>query len=76
MREPTTQEMLAWISRTYDMSPAALAWMFQRNRRTIVGWLDHGRISTRNGTRIRSAYYYLNNQRDPVDDSRSAIDMV
>ena len=76
MREKSPQTMLKWISRTYDMSPSALARMFQRNRRTIVGWLDHGRISTRNGTRIRSAYYYLNNQRDPEDDGRSAIDMV
>ncbi len=76
MAEQSAQSMLRWISRTYDMSPTALARMFQRDRRTIVGWLDHGRISVRNGTRIRSAYYYLNNQRDPVDDSRSAIDMV
>ncbi len=76
MAEKSAQSMLRWISRTYDMSPAALARMFQKNRRTIVRWLDHGRISTRNGTRIRSSYYYLNNQRDPVDDSRSAIDMV
>ncbi len=76
MPEKSAQSMLRWISRTYDMSPTALARMFQRNRRTIVGWLDHGRISTRNGTRIRSAYYYLNNQRDPLDDARSAIDMV
>ena len=61
MREKTPQSMLKWISRTYDMSPAALARMFQRNARTVSVWLKEGRISEKNGTKIRSAFYYLNN---------------
>jgi hypothetical protein len=76
MREKSPQSMLKWISRTYDMSPSALARMFQRNSRTVSVWLKEGRISPKNGTRIRSAFYYLNNVPDPLDPSRSGIDMV
>jgi hypothetical protein len=76
MRERSTQSMLKWISRTYEMSPSALARMFQRNARTISVWLKEGRISEKNGTRIRSAFYYLNNSPDPHDPRRSGIDMV
>jgi hypothetical protein len=76
MREKSPQMMLKWISRTYDMSPSALARMFQRNSRTVNVWLKEGRISPENGTRIRSAFSYLNNEPDPVDPSRSGIDMV
>ena len=76
MREKSPQTMLKWISRTYDMSPSALARMFQRNARTVTVWLKEGRISPKNGTRIRSAFYYLNNAPDPVDPRRSGIDMV
>ena len=65
MREKSTQSMLQWISRTYVMSPAALARMFQRNARTVNVWLKEGRISEKNGTKIRSAFYYLNNAPDP-----------
>jgi hypothetical protein len=59
MREKSPQSMLKWISRTYDMSPAALARMFSRNARTVNVWLKEGRISEKNGTKIRSAFYYL-----------------
>jgi len=76
MREKSPQSMLKWISRTYNMSPSALARMFQRNTRTVNVWLKDGRISPQNGTRIRSAFYYLNNEPDPVDPGRSGIDMV
>ena len=76
MREKSPQSMLKWISRTYDMSPSALARMFQRNSRTVTVWLKEGRISPKNGTRIRSAFFYLNNSPDPHDPSRSGIDMV
>jgi hypothetical protein len=76
MREKSPQSMLKWISRTYDMSPSALARMFQRNRTTVNVWLKEGRISERNGTKIRSAYYYLNNVPDPHDRRRSGIDMI
>ena len=76
MREKSPQSMLKWISRTYDMSPSALARMFQRNSRTVTVWLKEGRISQKNGTRIRSAFYYLNNVPDPLDPAGSGIDMV
>ena len=76
MRKKSTQSMLKWISRTYEMSPPALARMFQRNARTISVWLKEGRISEKNGTRIRSAFYYLNNSPDPHDPRRSGIDVL
>jgi hypothetical protein len=75
MRERSPQSMLRWIRKTYDMSPGALARMFQKSPRTISAWLSEGRISTRNGTKIRSSYYYLNNQRDPRAGRFSAMDM-
>jgi hypothetical protein len=75
MREKTPSSMLKWISRTYDLSPSALAFMFQRNRRTIDSWLREGRISAKNGTKIRSSFSYLNNMRDPLNCRGSAIDM-
>jgi hypothetical protein len=75
MREKTPQSMLKWISRTYDMSPAALAHMFQRDRRTIDSWLRGSRVSVRNGTRIRSSFSYLANERDPLDLRGSATDL-
>jgi len=65
MREKSPQSMLKWISRTYEMSPAALARMFQRNASTVSVWIKEGRISERNGTKIRSAFHYLNNTPDP-----------
>jgi hypothetical protein len=74
MREKTPQSMLKWISRTYDMSPAALAHMFQRDRRTIDSWLRGSRVSVRNGTRIRSSFSYLANMRDPLDLRGPAAD--
>jgi hypothetical protein len=76
MREKSPQAMLQWISRTYDMSPAALARMFQRNARTVSVWLKEGRISEQNGTKIRSSFYYLNNVRDPHNPHRSGIDCI
>jgi hypothetical protein len=76
MKEQSPQAMLQWISRTYDMSPAALARMFQRNARTVSVWLKEGRISPRNGTKIRSSFYYLNNRCDPHDPRRSGIWMA
>lgn len=75
MREKTPRSMLEWISRTYDLPPSALAFMFKRDRRTIDSWLREGRISAKNGTKIRSSFYYLNNMRDPLDRRGSAIDM-
>jgi len=51
MREKSPHSMLKWISRTYDMSPAALARMFQRNAQTASVWLNctspKGRYSER-----------------------------
>jgi hypothetical protein len=76
MREKSPRSMLKWIGTTYDMSPSALARMFQRNARTVSVWLKEGRISPRNGTKIRSAFYYFNNVPDPHDPRRSGIDMV
>ena len=76
MREKSPQAMLQWISRTYEMSPAALARMFQRNSRTVSGWLKEGRISEKNGTKIRSAFYYLHNVPDPHNPHRSGIDCL
>jgi hypothetical protein len=65
--------MLRWISQTYDMSPTALAAMFQRDRRTIDAWLRGSRVSVRNGTKIRSSFSYLSNTRDPFDLRGSAV---
>jgi hypothetical protein len=76
MRERSPQSMLRWISTTYNMNPSALARMFQRNARTVSVWLKEGRMSARNGSKIRSAFYYLNNLPDPHDRRRSGIDMV
>jgi hypothetical protein len=76
MSEKSTQSMLKWISTKYEMSPAALAHMFQRNARTVNVWLKEGRISAKNGTKIRSAFYYLNNTVDPRNPHGSGIDMV
>ncbi len=76
MREKSPQAMLQWISRTYDMSPAARARMFQRNARTVSVWLKEGRISEKNGTKIRSSFYYLNNVRDPHNPNRSGVDCL
>ena len=76
MREKTPQSMLRWISREYEMSPADLARMFQRNQRTIHLWLKDGRISVKNGTRIRTSFYFLNGERDPRNAERSPIDMT
>jgi AraC-like DNA-binding protein len=74
MREQSPQSMLQWISRTYGMSPAALARMFQRNQRTITHWLNDGRISVKNGTRIRTSFSLLTNRHDPQSE-RSPLDM-
>jgi hypothetical protein len=76
MRERTPQSMLQWISTSYDMSPSALARMFQRNRRTVQAWLKQGRITPENGTKIRSAFYYLNNEPDPHRPDHSGVDMI
>jgi len=76
MDEKSPQSMLKWISRTYDLSPTALARMFQRNARTISVWMKEGRIPETNGNKIRSAFYYLNNSPDPHDPRRSGIDMI
>jgi hypothetical protein len=76
MRKENPQTMLKWISTTYGMSPTALARMFQRNARTVSVWLKEGRISEKNGTRIRSAFYYLNNLPDPLNPHRSGIDCL
>ena len=45
MREKSPPSMVKWIGTTYEMSPAALARMFQRNARTLNVWLKEGRIS-------------------------------
>jgi hypothetical protein len=76
MSEKSLQSMLKWIGTTYDMSPSALARMFQSNARTVTAWLKEGRISPDNGTKIRSAFYYLNNRPDPRNPRRSGIDMI
>jgi hypothetical protein len=76
MSEKSPQAMLQWIGVTYHMSPSALARMFQRNVRTVNVWLKEGRISEKNGTKIRSAFYYLNNAPDPHDPRRSGIDCL
>ena len=33
-------------------------------------------MSEKNGTKIRSAFYYLNNRPDPRNPRRSGIDMI
>jgi len=76
MSEKSLQSMLKWIGKTYDMSPSALARMFQRNARTVTVWLKEGRITPANGTKIRSAFYYLNNKPDPQNPQGSGIDMI
>jgi hypothetical protein len=76
MSEKSPQSMLKWIGKTYDMSPSALARMFQRNARTVTVWLREGRITPANGTKIRSAFYYLNNRPDPRNPRGSGIDMI
>ena len=76
MSEKSPQSMLQWISKKYEMSPAALARMFQRNARTVNVWLKEGRISEKNGTKIRSAFYYLNNTIDPHNPRGSGMDMI
>jgi hypothetical protein len=76
MREKSPQSMLRWISKTYNMSPSALARMFQRNARTVNVWLKEGRMSARNGSKIRSAFSYLNNLPDPRDPRSSGSTMV
>ena len=76
MKEKSPQTMLKWISRTYDMSPSALARMFQRNRSTVSVWLKEGRISPHGSSKIRSAFYYLNNAPDPHNPRGSGIDMM
>jgi LysM repeat protein len=43
MREKSPPTTLKWISRTYGMTPSALARMFQRNSRTVNVWLKKGR---------------------------------
>ncbi len=58
------------------MTPAGLARMFQRNARTVNVRLKEGRVSTRGGTRIRSAFYFLDNLPDPHDPRGSGIDML
>lgn len=76
MREKTPQSMLRWISREYETSTADLARMFQRNQRTIHHWLKEGRISVKNGSRIRTSFYFLNGERDPRQSDLSPIDMI
>ncbi|HUI69445.1 MAG TPA: hypothetical protein VL354_02920 [Spirochaetia bacterium] len=76
MRERTPQSMLRWISRHYNMSTADLARMFQRNQRTIHAWMKEGRISVRNGSRIRTSFYFLTGEPDPHRSERSPIDMM
>ena len=76
MRERTPQSMLKWISREYDMSTSDLARMFQRNTRTISTWLKEGRISVRNGTRIRTSFYFLSGEREPLSAAHSPIDLL
>jgi hypothetical protein len=76
MRDKTPQSMLRWISREYKMSPSDLARMFQRNQRTINSWLKEGRISVRNGTRIRTSFYFLSGEREPLCANHSPIDIL
>jgi hypothetical protein len=75
MREKTPQSMLRWISREYKMSTPDLARMFQRNPRTINSWLKEGRISVRNGTRIRTSFYFLSGEPDLHCVKHSPIDI-
>ena len=76
MRDRTPQSMLKWISREYNMSTLDLARMFQRNPRTITSWLKEGRISVRNGTRIRTSFYFLSGDRGPLSAGHSPIDLL
>jgi len=76
MRERTPQAMLKWISAEYNMSTSDLARMFQRNPRTITLWLKEGRISVRNGTRIRTSFYFLSGEREPLSAGHSLIDLL
>jgi len=76
MSAKTPQSMLKWISREYKMSAGDLARMFQRDQRTIHQWLREGRISIKNGSRIRTSFYFLSGVPDPTASERSPIDMT
>jgi hypothetical protein len=58
------------------MSAADLARMFQRSQRTIDHWLKEGRVSVKNGTRIRTSFYFLIGARDLRNGEGSPIDMI
>jgi hypothetical protein len=45
-RKKSAQTMLRWISKSYEMSPAALAKMFQKNARTLNVWFPEPRTSS------------------------------
>jgi hypothetical protein len=68
--DPTVADMLGWISGRYRMRKADLARMFQTTQSTIHYWARTGRISYRNLKKLRSAFYYLHNTRDPHAEER------
>jgi hypothetical protein len=72
MREPSTRQMLAWISKTWDMGPDALARMFHQNRQTIEAWMHSGRISMEGDTKIRSSFSFLTRRRPPLTERTTA----
>ncbi len=63
--DPQIREMLEWIMSTYDMTKSGLARMFQKTQSTIHHWLRTGQISHRNLMKVRSAYYFLHDAKDP-----------
>ncbi len=76
MREKGPLSLPRWISPSGESSPAALARMFRHNARTLAVWLKVGRLPVHGGTRIRSAFSYLDVLPDPHDPRGPGIDMT
>ncbi len=76
MHDRSPRSLPRWISPAGDTSPAALAWMLRHNARAFGAWLKAGRFPVHGGTRIRSAFSYLDVRPPPHDPRRSGIDMT
>ncbi len=76
MRERSPRSLPRWVSPAGDTSPAALAWMLRHNARALAVWVKAGRLPVQGGTRIRSAFSYLDLLPHSHDPGRSGIDMT
>jgi hypothetical protein len=68
--DPPIREMLDWMMTPRDMTKSDLARMFQRTQSTIHHWLNTGQVSHRNLMKIRSAFFFLHDSRDPHTNER------